>query len=580
MSLESVKSPAIPLAIPLVPPARTARRVRRHRLGRTALVGIAFLALWFGFLELRGLYFPDEGRYAEIPREMLASGDWVTPRLNGFPYLEKPPLQYWITAAIFHVAGEDEWTARLGTAMAGLLALVAVMFTTRRLHSRRAGWMAAALMASCFGAFAGTQFVTLDTSLAAMLTFALCAFVLAQRPGATADDTRHWMLVAWVASALAVLTKGAIGVVIPAMAVVAYCASTWDWSLLRRLHIGWGIAVLIALVAPWFVAVEHQNPGFTAYFFIHEHWQRFTSPEHRRTGALWYYVPIAAIALMPWLPALVACARRRAGTPAVVTPGAFRTQRFLWCWVICIIAFFSLSASKLPAYILPALPALVLAMAPTLAQRWGASLRITAWTCIAGGLVLVVSALPVARLIRVEQVYEAYRDNQGWLILAGVGFVVTGAATLMSQRSGRPLRSLTMLVLGSIFSCQLAFVLGYRIDAYFSAEKLIERVAGGESNRPFQPGVPFYSVDVFDHTVPFYLGRTVILVKEKNELALGIAAAPGNYIAELETFADRWNAERQAFAIMRPETYQKLQAGSLPMRFLDTDGRRVVVTRH
>ena len=102
-------------------------------------LSLLLLVVWFGFLELRGLYFPDEGRYAEIPREMFASGDWVTPRLNGFPYFEKPPLQYWVTAGIFTVAGEDEWTARLGPAIAGFLAVFAVCGTAGRLYSRRSG---------------------------------------------------------------------------------------------------------------------------------------------------------------------------------------------------------------------------------------------------------------------------------------------------------------------------------------------------------------------------------------------------------------------------------------------------------
>ena len=133
---------------------------RRRRRGMTGLVTlVAMLVLWFGFLGLRALYFPDEGRYAEIPREMVASGDWVTPRLNTFPYFEKPPLQYWITAAAFAIFGERDWTARLWPAVSGLLGVVAVLLTARRLYSPRAGWVAAGVMASSAGYFLASQFL-------------------------------------------------------------------------------------------------------------------------------------------------------------------------------------------------------------------------------------------------------------------------------------------------------------------------------------------------------------------------------------------------------------------------------------
>ena len=174
-------------ARPSVAPAYLTLRRRFRALAFAAL----FAALWLGFLELRGLYFPDEGRYAEIPREMLASGDWITPRINDFPYFEKPPLQYWMTAAVFALAGADEWTARLPAALAGLLGVLVVFATARRLYSRRVGWMAAAILASSCGYFMGAQFVTLDMVLTALLTCALCAFLFAQDARASAAEHRH-----------------------------------------------------------------------------------------------------------------------------------------------------------------------------------------------------------------------------------------------------------------------------------------------------------------------------------------------------------------------------------------------------
>src|SRR3954453_12841688 len=170
---------------------------------------------WFGSLELRGLFVPDEGRYAEIPREMLASGDWITPRLNDLKYFEKPPLQYWMTASSYLLFGEDEWTARLPAALNGFLAILMVWYTGRRLWDIRTGTLSATLLIGSWAYFLAGQYLTLDMTLTACLTFALCSFLLAQR-----QDGIHrnkWMVAAWLATALAVLSKGLVAVVLPAL---------------------------------------------------------------------------------------------------------------------------------------------------------------------------------------------------------------------------------------------------------------------------------------------------------------------------------------------------------------------------
>lgn len=551
------------------------RRARRTMLRVSLLVLVG--ALWFGFLGLRALYFPDEGRYAEIPREMLASGDWVTPRLNTFPYFEKPPLQYWITAAAFAIFGEHDWTARLWPAIAGLGGVLAVLATGRRLYSPRAGWMAAGLMASSAGYFLATQFLTLDMGLAALLTGAMCAFAVAQDARANPTQNRQWMLVAWALAALAVMSKGLIGVVLPALAVGVYVVASRSGNVLRRLHPVSGVAVMFAITVPWFVAVELRNPGFSDFFFIHEHLQRFTQPEHRRPGPWWYFLPIGALALMPWLPAIVSAMRGARGIPRAGVAGDFDATRFFWCWAVAILVFFSASASKLPAYILPAMGATALALAVPLAREWRRTLRITAATAVLCGFFLALAALPAAALIKVPQVAEDFRESVGWLIAAGVLYVLAGVASWHLTVRRRRLAALAMLVVGGMLASQVAMVMAHTIDEYFSAERLIARVTAGV--RPFQPAVPFYSVDMFDHTVPFLLGRTVILVKEQSELAYGIAAAPDNFIPTVEAFVTRWQQDRDAYAVMPPNAYEWLLSAGVPMRLLDGDGRRVVVAR-
>jgi len=543
-----------------------------------ALSLLLLLVLWFGFLELRGLYFPDEGRYAEIPREMLASGDWVTPRLNGFPYFEKPPLQYWVTAGIFSVAGEDEWTARLGPAIAGFLAVIAVWATARHLYSRRAGWMAAALLGGSCGYFLANQFVTLDVTLTALLTAALCAFLIAQDDATAAGSRRRWMYSAWIMCGLAFLAKGAIAIVLPAIAITVYMLVARDWRLLGRLYLGAGLLLVAVVAVPWLVAAELRNPGFLHFFFVREHWERFTQPSHQRTGPLWYFIPIGAVFLMPWLPALLRIRPWR-DCPRSNALG-FNPVRFAWYWAAAVVLFFSLSSSKLPPYILPALAGVALAAAPALARHWRHTVRISAWTIVASGIVGAVVIIPAARWIKVEALRDTYVAHVGWMLAGMSTFVVAGALALLLLRQRRRVPALASLVLGGMLGCQLTAITAHRIDAYFSAEGLIETISGGEALRPFRADVPFYMVNMFDHTVPYYLGRTVILVKERGEVAWGIERAPANFIPEISAFLYRWNEERDAYAIMPLATFAEFTVGGVPMREVARDGRRIVVTRH
>ena len=203
---------------------------------RSLLLLLAFAAIWFSNLEYRKLVNPDEGRYAEIPREMVASGDWTTPRLNDIKYFEKPALQYWATAVAFTLFGEHQWTARLWSALTGFLGVLMVFFTGRRLFGEEAGWNAALVLASSLLWVLIGHVNTLDMGVSFFLSAAVCAFLLAQHDAAQARARRLWMLACWAALALAVLSKGLIGLVLPGAALALYFLVERDWRLAGRLH--------------------------------------------------------------------------------------------------------------------------------------------------------------------------------------------------------------------------------------------------------------------------------------------------------------------------------------------------------
>ncbi|TMH39140.1 MAG: glycosyltransferase family 39 protein, partial [Betaproteobacteria bacterium] len=299
--------------------------------GRAAL-WVLLAVVWFGALAIRPLYKADESRYGEISREMVASGDWVTPRLNGFKYFEKPPLQYWATAALFKALGERDWVARLWTALLGLAGIALTLYAGNRLFGPPMGAYAAAVLAGSPLYVVLGQVNTLDMSVTFFLSAAIFALVL-ERP-----------VLFWVACALAVLSKGLIGIVLPAGAIVLYLVLRRDWSLMRRLRILPGLGLFLVIAAPWFIAVSAANAEFAHFFFVQEHFQRFTTEMHQRVHPWWYFVPVLAAGMAPWLVPLghaaVRALRERSDA-----------ELLLWCWALVVFIFFSVSSSKLPPYI-------------------------------------------------------------------------------------------------------------------------------------------------------------------------------------------------------------------------------------
>ena len=541
---------------------------------------IALAVIWFGNLDYRRLVHPDEGRYAEIPREMAATGDWVTPRLDGIKYFEKPALQYWLTAAAYEAFGVHPWTARLWPALAGFLGVLFIGYVGLRLEGPTAGLYSAAALASSLWYTGNAHILTLDAGLTLWMSLGLGSFLIAQQEAA-AGARFGWMIAAWAALALATLSKGLIGVVLPGIAVVVYSLATRDWALWRRLHIVPGAIVFLALAAPWFVVVSLRNPGFFDFFFIHEHFTRFLTSEHHRPGAWWYFVPILLVGLLPWTVVFFATLLR-AWRLAPGAANGFNAQRFALVWAAVIFVFFSASGSKLPSYILPVFPALALVLGRQLATLADAALaRLTLPLSIASGVLTV--ALFAGYPALVARIADA-RQPAGPLLAYGpwieAGFCIAcagGAAGWWWLRRGRKTAAVLGIALTSLAGAQIVLS-GYdELAESRSAEPILARITAAHG--PLRTDVPFYSVRMYDQTLPYYLGRIVVPVDYRDELAFGIDQEPDKALATLGEWQRRWQTSEQAYAIMQPGEYEKLREKEVPMVELGRDARRVVVSR-
>ena len=543
-------------------------------LSRGALLVLALVlaAVWFGNLGHRKLTRPDEGRNAEIAREMVASGDWVTPRLNGFRYFEKPPLQYWATAAAFEAIGATEWTARLWTALTGFLGVVATAFVAGRLASPAAGAFAGAVLGSAALYVIVGHVANLDMGVAFFLSLTSFAFALAQRDGTRPAAQRNWMLLAWAAAALAVLSKGLIGIVLPAAAVAAYVFVQRDWARLRRLHWRAGGALFAAIAAPWFVAVSMANPEFLGFFFVQEHLERFLTKAHGHYEPPWYFVPILLGGLAPWTLVLFA-----ALGPAWSgdREASFRPLRFLLVWVVVVFVFFSLSGSKLTFYIAPIFPALAVLIAVALTRCSRGLLVAQGILAAAAGAALVVLAPgQLARAAKPELPLELLQAYTPWVVAAGAALAIAAGASALLAWRGRRTAAVLIAAGGGLGFAQLAITGHEALAPVYSAYHSVARIKSAVREE-----TPFFSVETFDHTVPFYLGRTVTMVGYKDELAVAIGWDPHNFVPDLATFDALWRAAPAAFAVFHPRDYRLALSRGLPMTVIAEDPRRVFVRK-
>lgn len=537
---------------------------------RLLLLLLAVALVWFGNLEYRKLFHPDEGRYAEIPREMAATGDWVTPRLNGIKYFEKPPFQYWATAAAYRVFGEAQWTSRLWTALAGLLTVLLVYAAGARLFGPDPGLYAALVLVSSAGFVLGGHYNTLDMGLTFFLTLAVVAFLSAQRDRQTPRARSVWMHVAWAAAAGAVLSKGLVGAVLPAGGLVAYALATRDVAVWRRLHLATGALLFLALAAPWFVLVSLANPEFPGYFFIHEHFQRFLTTVHHRDEPWWFFLPVLLVGLLPWT-TLVPGALAQAWRSETDRRG-FRARRFLLAYAGFVLLFFSASSSKLEAYVLPILPAVALLLGEHVA---GLAPRRLRWHLVfALGLGLAVLAAPtVLRSSRLVDVATLPTAFDAWLHAAGAVLAAGAACGLYQVNRGKARGAVVATALAALMASQLGNSGAETLSPARSGYDLAVKIAP-----LLRPDTPFYSFGMYEQTLPFYLKRRTTLVGSAEELAFGLAQEPQLWIGDPRDFEPRWRSEPGAVAVTRPLLFELLARHGVPMRVVARDDRYVVVT--
>ncbi|AOJ25017.1 glycosyltransferase family 39 protein [Burkholderia seminalis] len=552
----------------------TPSRLPLNRITLVLLI-VALAIVWFAPLGLRHLIPSDEGRYAEMAREMFVTGDWITPRYNGYKYFEKPPLQTWLNALTFAWFGIGEWQARLYTAVASFAGVLLVGYTGARLFNPLSGFLAAVVLASSPYWNLMGHFNALDMGLAFWMALSLCSLLLAQRPGLRPAAVRGWMWACWAAMALAVLSKGLVGLILPGAVLVLYTLIARDWALWKRLYLVSGLVIFFAIVTPWFVLVQQRNPEFFNFFFIVQQFRRYLTPEQNRPGPLYYFVPVLLVGFLPWLSVAWQSIRHALRMPR--QPNGFSPMLVLLIWSAFIFLFFSTSHSKLISYVLPVAPALALIIGAYLPLMTADRFR----RHLLGYLVFFVAAafgiIFLAYQGDARTPNALYRAFQMWLYAGlAVSAALTLAAAWLNRRTG------AAAALAAFGAAWLAFgtIGGTGHDEFgrYSSGALLAPAVRAELAK-LPPDTPFYSIEMLDHTFPFYMGHTTIMVQRQDELAFGISMEPNKWIPTVAEWIARWKQETHALAIMPPGQYDALVSQGVPMRVIARDNRRVIVEK-
>ena len=534
------------------------------------LLGMGWLAVWFYGLAARSLGEPDEGRYAEVAREMVISGDWITPRLDGFNFFDKPPLHYWASAAAYSLFGAHPWSARLWCALTGLLAIVGIGWAGARLFGRETGGYAAAILGSSLLFVFAAHINTLDVGVTAFLAVGMSCFLVAQFDSRALHLRTRLNVLMWTALALAVLSKGLIGVVLPGLTLGIYMLWQRDWGVLRRLSLLPGALVILLLCAPWFVLICHLHPEFFDYFFIREHFTRFLEAVDERSKPFGFFLPVVILGLFPWTLLLpwskTGWRAIGAGIPA---------QRFLLVWVSVTFVFFSASHSQLPFYILPLFPALALLLGrvvtvlslPDLVRRFW----LIATLATLGATAATVTMFAARTAIPKPELQDALSGLSLALLLTAVAAIVGTLALRHDHRR----TAIHVLAIAALTGWQISLVASQPVIDMHSAApvaRLIQPELG--------PHTEVFTVHAYLRGLAFYLGRPIIVVDEDpDDLVAGLASRPDGFIADLATFEHRWRTSDDAIALVAGNLVGRLRSEGLPFRELSREATGVIITR-
>lgn len=521
---------------------------------RTWWTDVLFLSLLLGslfffFLGSRPLFIPDEGRYAEIAREMAATGNYITPYLDGIKYFEKPPFFYWLGAIAIKLGGLNLWVIRSINACLGILGCLLTYGITRRLYDRFSGLLAALILGTSTLYFVMSHMVSLDLPVTVFLASTLYAFLL----GITYPPGMKRRLSLWgagIAAALAVLTKGLIGLVFPCLIIGLWIACTRQWRLLLKLYIPSTIVVFLLIAAPWHYLVSQHNPEFFSFYFIEQHFLRYTTMDVGHYQPIWFFIPALVAGFFPWivfLPQSLSLGIRQ----IYKRNTSYQTELFLLIWAALIFAFFSFSKSKLIPYILPVFPPLAMLTARYLTSAIRKNRIGVRFGYI--GLILFTLMLTISSYIFTHK--TPLPDNtiaKCYLGLACLTLLI--GSTLAYIYAKRNILKSIMITVTATWLFLVTLMAGFPALDTRTIQPLANTLLP-----ILKPTDEVITFNQYYQDLPYYLNRTVTIVNWRNELTYGLAHQDAPWMINDAGFWQRWHGKNRIFVVIGKDELETLR---------------------
>ena len=534
----------------------------RTRLTAPLIILIVMFSILL-FIERPGswLFDPDEARYAEIPQAMLLSGDFLSPKLNGSNYFEKPPLLYWLNAVSMKVLGDSPYAARLPVRLATLGMALLLIVSLKRKGSTSNLW-AGLVFLSSLGPFILGRINITDALVSFGLTLAFLSMKSAVLSMEEIKPFSRPVFGMWIGAAIAVLSKGLIGLLLPALVLLGWMVFMRQGKVLFRILFSPGFIVFLMAVVPWFALMEQAHPGYLYIFFVREHFLRYLTNEANRTGSILYYVPVFIVGLLPWTLYFLASIRCLV-TFSFQKIRKFPEELFFGLWFFIIILFFSASHSKLIPYLFPAFPAAAALIGIFLSKNNGEG-KFLYWT-LACWLGVALLGLVIAGHSHSIEMHGLM--NKLWMIcfVTLVGFVIG----LWRARKNSWEGPLWMVGGWGVFYGVLIFILPVLASDY-SLHDMAVRSSEVKADQ-------IVAFKTYPHSFPLILKRSIPVVDHKDELASDGVLSP-DFFWNQEKFWTHWRSNERMVVVLRKDSLIEFDARSQKSYILSGNRKFVLVS--